>query len=108
MTKIPNTPPAKILPHDDLPIDLNEGEDSTGSLSRDPSDPAGNRGHQVPEYSEPDEEEEVERTVLEGVEEAQHEQMVASGQEDDLSPDDIDPVTKPSADQTIERQLHGK
>jgi hypothetical protein len=104
MTKIPTTPPAKILPDDDLPIDLNEGENSTDSLSRDPSDPPANRGRQVPEYSEADEDEEIERTVREGVEEAQHEQMVAGGQEDDSSPDDPDPVTKPSADRTIQRQ----
>ncbi len=103
MPKIPTTKPAKLLPNDDLPADLNENENSIDSLSRDPSDPPANRGRQIPEYAEADEEEQIERTVLEGVEEAQHEQMVAGGQEDRFSAE-ADPVTKPSADQTIRRQ----
>lgn len=49
---------------------------SMQSLSRDPSDPATDRGHQTPEYMDNDEEEAVERLALEGVEEAQHEQMI--------------------------------
>jgi hypothetical protein len=104
MTKIPTTKPAKLLPNDSLPPDLDENENSTDSLSRDPSDPPANRGRQIPEYAEADEEEQIERTVLEGVEEAQHEQMVAGGQEDETS-DDPSPVTKPSADETIRRQI---
>jgi hypothetical protein len=103
MTKIPTTPPAKLFPQDDIPADLNETEDSVDSLSRDPSDPPANRGRQVPEYSEADEEEEGERTVLEGVEEAEEEQRVAGGQDDAGPPDQTAPVTKPSADQTIRR-----
>jgi hypothetical protein len=103
MTKIPTTPRAKLLPHDDLPSSLDENENSVDSLSRDPSDPPANRGRQTPAYAEADEEEDIERTVLEGVEEAQHEQMVAGGQEDRFSPDPA-PVTKPSADETIRRQ----
>lgn len=61
----------------DLPPTLEQNaDDSMRSLSRDPSDPAVNRGHQTPEYVDVDEKEAVERLALEGVEEAQHDQMV--------------------------------
>lgn len=60
-----------------LPPTVSQDADaSMQSLSRDPSDPATDRGHQTPEYMDNDEEEAVERLALEGVEEAQHEQMV--------------------------------
>lgn len=62
---------------ENLPPTVSEDADaSTQSLSRDPSDPPSDRGHQAPEYQYVDEEEAVERLALEGVEEAQHEQMV--------------------------------
>src|ERR1700722_5414466 len=58
------------------------GEDDamTDSLSRDPSDPPSNRGEQVPDIEEPDDDEEeaAERLVSEGVEEAEHDQMLAA------------------------------
>lgn len=60
----------------DLPETVNEDADSTQSLSRDPSDPLADRGHQVPEYGMADEKADLERLALEGVEEAQHEQML--------------------------------
>ncbi len=62
----------------DLPPALNEDADTSGSLSRDPSDPATDRGHQTPEYTEDDEETSLQRLALEGVEEAQHDQMAAA------------------------------
>jgi hypothetical protein len=46
------------------------------SMSRDPSDPAVDRGRQAPEHTADDEETALQRLTLEGVEEAQHEQMV--------------------------------
>lgn len=49
----------------------------TVSLNRDPGDPIAVHGHQVPLLSDDDEQETVERLALEGVEEAQHEQMLA-------------------------------
>jgi hypothetical protein len=62
----------------DLPDTLNDDAESMQSLSRDPSDPMTDRGHQVPEYGADDEKAALERLALEGVEEAQHDQMVQS------------------------------
>lgn len=59
-----------------LPAAVNEDADSMQSLSRDPSDPMTDRGHQVPEYGADDEKAALERLALEGVEEAQHDQML--------------------------------
>ncbi len=65
------------LNNDDLPATLVEDVNSSmQSMSRDPSDPITDRGHQTPEYTEIDEKEALERSALEGVEEAQHDQMV--------------------------------
>ena len=52
-------------------------EVSTG-LNRDPSDPPSDRGHQIPNLEGPDEQKAVERLAAEGVEEAQHDQMLAA------------------------------
>ena len=62
----------------DLPDTVNQDADSMQSLSRDPSDPMVDRGHQVPEYGGQDEDTDLQKMALEGVEEAQHEQMVES------------------------------
>jgi len=52
--------------------------DTTVSMSRDPSDPIAVRGHQTPMRINPDDEDgAVERLAQEGVEEAQHDQMLA-------------------------------
>lgn len=51
---------------------------STNSLSRDPSDPPAEHGRQTPNYDGMDEEKATERLVVEGVEEAQHDQMFAA------------------------------
>lgn len=61
-----------------LPDVVNEDADSMQSMSRDPSDPMVDRGRQVPEYGGDDEKAALERLALEGVEEAQHDQMVES------------------------------
>lgn len=61
-----------------LPDAVNEDADSMRSLSRDPSDPPVDRGHQVPAYGGDDEKTALENLALEGVEEAQHEQMLAA------------------------------
>lgn len=52
-------------------------EVSTG-INRDPSEPPSVLGHQTPNYEGPDEEKAVERLAVEGVEEAQHDQMLAA------------------------------
>lgn len=62
----------------DLPPALNEDADTTQSMSRDPSDPATDRGRQTPDYIEDDEDTSLQRLALEGVEEAQHDQMTAA------------------------------
>lgn len=62
-----------------LPDAVNEDADTMQSMSRDPSDPLVDRGRQAPAYTaDPDEKTSIEKLALEGVEEAQHEQMVQS------------------------------
>lgn len=61
-----------------LPDAVNEDAESMQSMSRDPSDPPVDRRHQAPEYGGDDEKAALEHLALEGVEEAQHEQMLAA------------------------------
>lgn len=51
---------------------------ASGGLTRDPSEPVSITGTQAPEQNEPEDQEVMERLVLEGVEEAQHDQMLAA------------------------------
>lgn len=67
----------------DLPPALNEDADTMQSMSRDPSDPATDRGHQAPDYVADDEDTSLQRLALEGVEEAQHDQMTAARAEEE-------------------------
>lgn len=61
----------------ELPDAVNEDADTMQSMSRDPSDPMVIRGRRVPEHmTDPDEKTSVEKLALEGVEEAQDEQML--------------------------------
>ncbi len=60
-----------------VPSTLGENEDATGGASRDPSEPPSDRGHQVPDLEGDDENEAPEDLVLEGADEAQHDQMLA-------------------------------
>ncbi|QYM79822.1 hypothetical protein K0B96_04160 [Horticoccus luteus] len=69
-----------------VPDAVSDDADASGSLSRDPSDPAGNRGKMLPEM-EADEEGDLEHLALEGVEEAQHEQMLQSRLADERDQD---------------------
>lgn len=64
-----------------LPDPINEDLDSMTSLSRDPSDPMVERGRQIPDRGGDDEKAALERLALEGVEEAQHDQMLESRNE---------------------------
>ena len=54
--------------------------DATGSMgiTRDPSEPVSNYGSEKPTQEADDGQKATERLVMEGVEEAQHEQMVAA------------------------------
>lgn len=62
-----------------LPDAVNEDADTMQSMSRDPSDPLVDRGRQAPNYTaDADEKTSIEKLALEGVEEAQHEQMLQS------------------------------
>ncbi|MDB6167395.1 MAG: hypothetical protein JWM88_259 [Verrucomicrobia bacterium] len=58
------------------PID-SDGE-SRGGLSRDPSEPPSNFGRQIPDQEAEEEQFAAERLVAEGVNEAEHEQMLAA------------------------------
>ena len=62
-----------------LPGTSGSDEDATGSLSRDPSEPVSDSGHEVVTAEPPDDETDArERLATEGVEEAQHDQMLAA------------------------------
>lgn len=61
-----------------LPDTVNDDAETMQSMSRDPSDPMVDRGRQVPDYVETDEKADLERIALEGVEEAQHDQMISA------------------------------
>jgi hypothetical protein len=62
----------------DLAATTVEDADEIGGLSRDPSEPRSIPGHETVTREGPDEEKAVERLALEGVEEAQHDQMLAA------------------------------
>lgn len=53
-------------------------DEAAGRVTRDPSEPTANPGHQTPMRNEPEDQEVMERLALEGVEEAQHDQMLAA------------------------------
>jgi hypothetical protein len=61
-----------------LPGTMVEDKSSETGLTRDPSEPPSTVGHEVKLREGADEEKAVERLALEGVEEAQHEQMLAA------------------------------
>lgn len=64
-----------------LPGTTGSDRNSSGGLSRDPSEPISDSGHEVvTEGPEEDETEARERLATEGVEEAQHDQMLAARQ----------------------------
>lgn len=59
------------------PTNVEEAEAHRG-LSRDPSEPVSDSGQEIRTHEGPDEEKAVERLAREGVDEAQHEQMIAA------------------------------
>jgi hypothetical protein len=61
-----------------LPDTTVDDAESRRSLSRDPSDPPVRRGRRVETGVQRDPQRDVERLVLEGVEEAQHDQMTTA------------------------------
>lgn len=68
----------KELKGENLPPTTGEDDSADIALTRDPSEPPSETGHQVVEQELPDDEMETERLIEEGVEEAQHEQMLAA------------------------------
>jgi hypothetical protein len=66
-----------------VPEQVAEAAEDHDSLTRDPSDPPAHRGHQIPDYNEPDGEEVVEKEVLRGVDQAQVDQERAAGLDED-------------------------
>jgi hypothetical protein len=63
---------------DDIPSVSDEDAQGISSLSRDPSEPASTPGRQIPDREGEDEQLATERLVAEGVNEAEHDQMVAA------------------------------
>ena len=61
-----------------LPSTTAEDVQGTAGITRDPSEPPSDSGHAETERDGPDPEKSVERLALEGVEEAQHDQMLAA------------------------------
>jgi hypothetical protein len=61
-----------------LPPTAVDDDETDAAISRDPSEPISINGHEIPLREGPDEEKAVERLALEGIEEAQHEQMLAA------------------------------
>jgi hypothetical protein len=73
-----------------LPETSVEDEEATGSLSRDPSEPLSISGSESATREGHDEDKAVEKLTLEGVEEAQHEQMLASRRREKHHSNDVD------------------
>jgi hypothetical protein len=66
------------LAGENLPPTSGEDIEAVGAMTRDPSDPLSISGHQIPTLEDPDGQQDLERLTEEGVEEAQHEQMIAA------------------------------
>jgi len=66
------------LDGDDIPPVTDEDAEGTSSLSRDPSEPASIPGRQIKDRESDDEQLAPERLVSEGVNEAEHDQMLAA------------------------------
>ncbi|HEY0945121.1 MAG TPA: hypothetical protein VGD81_07625 [Opitutaceae bacterium] len=62
---------------DSLPEGTTVDQEGDAGASRDPSEPLSQPGHHVINAPAPDEQDIAEQLALEGVEEAQHEQMLA-------------------------------
>ena len=63
---------------DALPETSFDDDETSASLTRDPSEPLSIAGERKPTRNEPEDQEVQGRLVLEGVEEAQHDQMLAA------------------------------
>lgn len=68
---------SELSGNDEPSLGVDDG-DGANSISRDPSDPASDTGHQIPNRDSGDEEFATERLVTEGVNEADRDQMLAA------------------------------
>jgi len=66
------------LEGNDVAAVTNDDAEGTSSLSRDPSEPPSIPGRQIPDRETDDEQMASERLVMEGVNEAEHDQMTAA------------------------------
>jgi hypothetical protein len=66
------------LAGDTLPPTTEDDAESVGALSRDPSEPRSIPGRQIPDQEDEGGQSTVERLVAEGVNEADHDQMLAA------------------------------
>jgi len=66
------------LQGEELPEGSTEDAEAVGGITRDPSEPPSDTGRQVPNLEESDGQQDQERLTEEGVEEAQHDQMLAA------------------------------
>lgn len=71
---------------ENLPATAQDDAESAGGLSRDPAEPVSRTGHPAPEQTTVDEQDVAERLTLEGVEEAQHDQMLAARRQERRHP----------------------
>jgi hypothetical protein len=69
---------ARELRGRDLPVASSETDVAEAGAGRDPSDPIGETGHHVPDMPADDENEASARLAQEGVDEAQHDLMLAA------------------------------
>jgi hypothetical protein len=61
-----------------LPASTDSDGESAGAITRDPSEPVSVPGRQIPNLEPEDDSSAIERLASEGVEEAQHDQMLAA------------------------------
>ncbi len=69
-----------------IPVPTLQDAEPSAHLTRDPGEPVTETGSQTPMLNEPDDQVVAERLVLEGVEEAQHDQMLAARHEERRHP----------------------
>lgn len=78
VTRVDREQAVAELRNETLPPTTGDDAVARRAVSRDPSEPPARRGHRQRTSPENDLQKDLERLVVEGVEEAQHEQMVAA------------------------------
>jgi hypothetical protein len=78
VSKLDRRQAERELAGEEMPALTDEDEESRGALSRDPSEPTSDFGHQVPDRETEEEQFAAERLVAEGVDEAERDQRLAA------------------------------